>query len=385
MNILHVLNAFSPVFGCGPADRCQKMATTLAARGHQVTIFTSDHSWDPQYAAQTHRAEVVPFRHHLGRFCYTPAMRGALARRIHEFDVVHLMNHWTYQNVLAFQAARQAKVPFVFSAMGALPIVYRSFRLKRAYQRLYGRHILEHASATIGITRTECRQYAQAGVDEGRIVYLPNAIDAHEYADLPHPGQFRRRFAVPPEVPLILFLGRLDPIKGPDILLEGFIRAADALDYSMLAFVGPDYGMEAELRSRVRGAGLEGRVRFPGPLTGEAKRAAYVDADVFVVPSRQENMSIVAVEAAATGTPTVITDTCDFPEIDSYGAGRVVRPTADEIVAAVRELLSDPQMRAQAGRNAQRMVAERFTWQVIGRRLEEVLDRVVSGRPVNAN
>ncbi|MFH0910627.1 MAG: glycosyltransferase [Planctomycetota bacterium] len=382
MKVLQVINAYSPLFGCGPADRCQKMAAALVRRGHRVTVFTSAHSWDAEYAGLAPGVEVVPFPHYGGRFCYTPGMKKALDERLADFDVVHLMNHWTHQNVLAYNAARRHRTPFVFSAMGALPIVYRSFWLKRLYRRLYGGRILRDARAVIGITRRECAQYAAAGVPEARIHYLPNAIDAEEYASPPPPGIFRRRFSIPEGAPLVLFLGRLAHIKGPDILLDAFAAGSASSPEAVLAFVGPDYGMEAGLKARAAKTSWEDRVFFPGPLTGEMKRAAYAEAEVFVVPSRQENMSIVAVEAAASGTPVVITDACGFPEIEECGAGRVVPAEPESLRRAVEGFLKDPGKRAAAGEKARGMVRDRFTWDRIGRDLEDILAGAVrASRP----
>jgi len=379
MNILHLINAYSPVFGCGPADRCQKMAITLSSRGHQVSIFTSNHSWDPEYAdaGSSHNMEVIPFPYRAGRFCYTPAMASVINRRIHEFDILHLMNHWTHQNILGYRAARTAGKPYLFSAMGALPIVYRSFLIKRIYNALYGYRIICDAAALIGITRTECRQYETLGMPASRIHFLPNAIDEKEYFSPVEPGLFRRKFNIPADKKLILFLGRLSHIKGPDLLLEGFIRNRDQLQDVVLAFVGPDYDMEASLRQTVTNAGVGNLVFFCGPLTGLTKRQAYRDADVFVVPSRQENMSIVAVEACAMGTPVVITDACDFEDIQTQGAGKVVPVDSEAIIHAANEIIQTPQLRHTMSSQAIAMVQNSYTWQQLGKQLETILQDVV--------
>ena len=377
MNILHVVNAYSPIFGTGPADRCQKMAKYLSSRGHRVTIFTTTHSWDQDFVDFAPDVEVVGFPYLAGRFCYSPGMKKVLAKRIREFDIVHLMNHWTYQNLIAYRAVRRAGIPYVFSAMGALPIVYRSLQIKKIYNFLYGEDIIRNAKALIGITKTECRQYASFKVDESLIHWLPNAIDLEEYSRQVIKGALRDRYGIPQEKKIILFLGRLSHIKGPDILLDGFINARHFLNDAVLVFVGPDYDMETELRKKTSEAGMNDDVLFCGPLTGDLKRAAYADADIFVVPSRQENMSIVAVESCASGTPVAITDTCDFKEIEEFGAGRVVPVDSEAIIQAVIEMLTDPVNLKEMGDKAKEMVDRLFTWDQVGERLENLLHEIV--------
>lgn len=377
MKVLQLINTYSPVFGCGPADRCQKMASYLASRGHTVTIFTSNYSLDPEFVGLTPAVEVVPFPSLGGRFCYTPAMAPATLSRIYEFDVVHLMNHWTYQNILGYKAARKAGIPYVFSAMGALPIVYRSFMLKRIYNLLYGRRIINNAAALLGITKRECRQYQAHNIPPSRIHFLPNAIDETEYSVNVESGRFRKEFGIRHDRKLILFLGRLSHIKGPDILLEGFIRGRDKLTDTILAFVGPDFGMEEDLKRTVAEAGISESVFFCGPLTGQAKIEAYSDADVFVVPSRQENMSIVAVEACALGIPVVITNTCDFDDIENKGAGKVVPVDPQQIIQAVLHILMNEPVRTDMSEKAVEMVREYYTWERLGERLESILLKLV--------
>ena len=358
------------------------MAKYLASRGHQVTIFTTSHGWDQDFVNFAPDVEVIGFPYLAGRFCYSPDMKKVLAERIKEFDIVHLMNHWTYQNLIAYRAVRKAGIPYVFSAMGALPIVYRSIQIKKIYNLLYGRRIIKNAKALIGITKTECSHYASFGVDKSLIHWLPNAIDLEEYSMGVTKDAFRNHYEIPPEKKIVLFLGRLSHIKGPDILLDGFINAQHLLKDAVLVFVGPDYGMEVELRKRTSEAGINDTVLFCGPLTGDMKRAAYSDADIFVVPSRQENMSIVAVESCASGTPVVITDACDFNEIGEFGAGRVVAINPEAIIQAVIEMLSNPIGLKKMGSSAKTMVDELFTWGRVGAKVEKLLQEIVQGNKV---
>jgi len=132
---------------------------------------------------------------------------------------------------------------------------------------------------------------------------------------LPERGGFRREHGIPAEALLILFLGRLSAKKSPDLLLESFAQVPETIDGKQvwLAFAGPDEsGMQVRLQELARAKKVDSRVVFSGPVFGEMKWVAYRDADVFVLPSQNENFGNTAAEAAACGTPVVITEIAEW-------------------------------------------------------------------------
>lgn len=381
MKILHLINGYSPVFGCGVADRCQKMAKHLAEMGHDVVICSGDKDWDPDYAKQSGKASVLKFKSYLGRFAYTPGLKKFLDSGDMKFDLVHLMNHWTYQNALGYEFAKRNQIPIVFSAMGALPIVGRSQWIKKAYQSRFGVPILKESAACIAITQTEVNTYQMHGVESRKIHFLPNGIDDDEYSTLPDKDEVRKNLNIKASEKVILYLGRLAHIKGTDILVNTFVRRFKTFENVKLVIVGPDYGLLEPLKNTVAKFNMQNRVVFTGPLSGQKKLQAYQSADLFVVPSRQENMSIVAVEAAACSVPVVITDVCDFDEIRQRNAGKVVAVTEDAIFEGIHSILTmEPENYREMCLNARRMVEELFTWRNLSLRLESILNQVVRNR-----
>lgn len=356
------------------------MSKYLSALGHKVTVLTADYGIDDAFLHFAPEVQVVRFKSYGGRFCYTPSMGNWLEKEIRRFDAIHLMNHWTYQNIAGYHYAIKYGIPFIFSAMGALPIVYRSLLLKKIYHQLYGRDILRDAAILMAITKNECRQYEEFDIPQEKIFYLPNAIDTEEYFVPVPKGEFLRKQNIPPGFKTILYLGRLAPIKGPDLLLEGFIRFQGEMKDTLLVFVGPDYDMKLKMQERAKVSGVADKVRFVDPLTGKDKLEAYSDCDLFVVPSRQENMSIVALEAMALSKPVVITDACDFAEIEESGAGRVVPPEPSALIKAAMEILSDPLKHRQCSENAKKLVTEHFTWKNLSKQYETLLEKI-SGKP----
>src|SRR5207244_3542166 len=141
------------------------------------------------------------------------------------------------------------------------------------------------------------------------------------------------------EHPFILFVGRLNPIKGPDLLLEAFGRLRHELRNYRLVFAGPDEDMLSDLRLLAARFSIQDRVHFVGYLGGDDKARAYRAAELVVVPSRQEAMSIVILEAAITARPVLATDKCGLEEIETIGGGRAVPATVEGLKGGLAAML----------------------------------------------
>jgi glycosyltransferase involved in cell wall biosynthesis len=203
----------------------------------------------------------------------------------------------------------------------------RNIRLKRLYHRFWGRNLLAGANAIIATAEQERDELIAGGIDSAKIRLRRNGVEVP--AALPVRGSFRARLNIPGLDKLVLFLGRLSQKKSPDLLLRAFTRLQQTLDTRgaqlHLAFVGPDEaGMEERLRSEARSKGISARVHFCGPLGGEAKWQAYRDADVFVLPSQNENFGNTAAESVAAGTPVIVTDQCGVAPLLKDVAGLVI-------------------------------------------------------------
>jgi glycosyltransferase involved in cell wall biosynthesis len=150
--------------------------------------------------------------------------------------------------------------------------------------------------------------------------------------------------------------------KGLDYLIEAFAITANQIPDVDLVIAGPDGGAQAQLQRDIERLKLKHRVHIVGALYGREKYEALVDAYCFCLPSRQEGFSNAITEAMACGTPVVISENCNFPEVEEAGEGSVVKLAADPIAAALISLLRSPIARDAAGRAGRAMVLERFTW-----------------------
>jgi glycosyltransferase involved in cell wall biosynthesis len=228
-----------------------------------------------------------------------------------------------------------------------VPIV-RNFRLKRIYHALYGRRLFDGASAIIATSEQEIEELVSGGVARKKIILRRNGVETP--ASWPEPGTFRKALGIRKEARVVLFLGRLSEKKSPGLLLEAFaLLLKESSDKTLqLVFAGPDEGgMRSHLEQTAAQVGVTSQTQFIGAIFGNAKWAAYRDADVFVLPSQNENFGNTAAESAAAGTPVVVTEQCGIAPLLADTAGLVVAHDSAALAGAIRAVLFDAELRSR--------------------------------------
>jgi glycosyltransferase involved in cell wall biosynthesis len=375
MTVLMVNMTVDLARGGGSAARTVQAARALRDIGIECQIATTTSIGMPP--ARVDGVEVLSLPAIGGRFRMPVSGFRALGRAIASVDVVLLVNHWTPLNVAAYRAARQTGTPYVVSPVGALPMMGRSRLLKAMYHATYGRRIVANAAAHVAVTAEETRQFASYGVPPERVTVIPNGIPAPTGGDA---RRFRRLHGLG-AAPFLLFLGRLAPIKGADLLVDAFISVSGALSGWHLVLAGPDDGELASLRDAVHRAGMDARVHFTGFLDAEAKGDALAAAELLVVPSRMEAMSIVVLEAASFGRPVLVTDACGVPDVESSGGGWIVPATAEGLAAGIQRALADPSALTRAGEAWRQHATATYSWPSVARLYRNLFERVVVEGP----
>jgi glycosyltransferase involved in cell wall biosynthesis len=374
MRILNVNVTLDSVHGGGMMERTVQMSRALAAAGHQCTILTLDLGLTPERVAMFPGIKIVALRC-LSRRFYLPAFSLAKIRQtVASVDIVHLMGTWTLLNILVYYYVRKQAKPYVICPAGALPIFGRSKWIKRAYSWLIGRRIVLNANRCIAITPDESEFSHRYGVQTGRAVVIPNGIDLSAYVAR-DPSAFRLAHGIP-DGPFLLFVGRLNLIKGPDLLLAAFCAVRDEFPHH-LVFAGPDGGMGAAMKKTVAEYGIENRVHFIGYISGAEKSAAYHATDALIIPSRSEAMSIVVLEAGAAGTPVLLTDQCGFGEIEAIGGGLVVPATVEGLARGLVSLLSQGDRLPQMGTRLKAYTEQHFPWEKIAQTYVQLYEQIL--------
>lgn len=361
INVLNVNMSLDPVTGGGTAERTVQLSRALIKAGHTCTILILDIGFSQEQAARLNNINIVRLpcinrRFYVPRFSYRQ-----VSKIVSEADVVHIMGHWTFISALVYIIVRQQKKPYVVCPAGALPLFGRSKIIKRLYNLIIGKRIICNADRQIAITSDEIRHFTPYGVDADQITIIPNGINLDDFKDA-RTELFRRRYGLG-DHPFILFVGRLNYVKGPDLLLRVFCAIKNKFPKYHLVFIGPDGGMLPELLNVAAQHNAHDQVHFLGYVGGEGKSQAYHAAELLVIPSRQEAMSIVVLEAGAAGTPVLLTEQCGFNEVAQVGGGKVVPATADGIQEGLLEILSNPERLQSMGHNLKHYVCEHFTWE----------------------
>lgn len=374
MRILSVSALVDPISGGGTAERTLQLARAMSRAGVEVDLVATDSGLEDEAAPDAGAAKVHLLPCRSERFLYPRVAPGELERLVGASDVVHLCNHWTMLNLMVARVARTLGKPWVVNPAGALPLFGRSRWLKRAYNALGGKRVVAGAAAWVAITRREADDFRAYGVDPARVDVVPNGIEPADYTG-GDGAAFRKRFGLDRRR-IVLFVGRLNEIKGPDLLLRAFRREADGLGDASLVFVGPDGGLRASLEEGARTLG-PGRVVFTGWLGGKDKLDAYAAADLVVIPSRQEAMSLVALEAGACGKPVLMTDRCGFDEAVACGGARSVPPEAPAIAQALTAMMASGQL-ATIGAALRAQVLAQYTWQAAVERYRAIFGRILA-------
>lgn len=257
-----------------------------------------------------------------------------------------------------------------------VPIV-RNFRLKRMYHAVLGQPMLSGAGTIVATSEQEVAELCGAGVAREKIVVRRNGVAAP--AALPARGKFRNAHGIAEDAKLVLFLGRLSEKKSPDLLLQAFamISRGERGGNLRLVFAGPDEGLQKRLSLMAERLGVASRVLFCGPLFGEVKWAAYRDADVFVLPSQNENFGNSAAEAIAAGTPVIVTDRCGIAPLLDNVAGLVVAHEAAAIARGLERTLYEPGLHSQLAEGCGAVTAG-LDWDEPARKMETLYARLAS-------
>ena len=323
MKILQVIPVFSALFG-GPVTVVRSICKELSKR-HEVTVYTTaaldkrrDFKEFPvEDESEGHRIVYFPRILKLCGFNISPAMGKTLRESISKYDVVHLHSWRQFQDLTVHRYAKKCDVPYILQAHGSLPRIGDWRRLKWIYDVFFGHRLLRDASKVIALSNAEAEQYKAMGVPEWKIAIIPNGIDLSEYADLPSKGAFKKKFNIPEDKKIILYLGRLHKIKGIDFLVKAYaylvneMRCRDAI----LVIAGPDDGYLSEAKALSRTLRVSDSVRFVGPLYGRDRLAAYVDSEFCVLPSRYETFPMALLEAYACAKPIVASNVGGLREL----------------------------------------------------------------------
>jgi len=379
MRILHVVPTYYPAvrYG-GPIFSVHSLCRALAARGHEMHVFTTNVDGSGITAtpiATPVDLDGVQIRYFacplLRRLYWSPALGQALRDEIATFRLVHLHSVFLWPTWAAARAARTVGIPYVLSPRGMLVkdlIARRSRLAKSAWIRLIERTNVEEAAALHLTSQLERTELGHFGWRLPRLAIIPNAVDE----PLPANGNVAPDVeAIARAQALVLFLGRLSWKKGLDRLLQAFARTPAGT----LAIVGTDdENFAPQLLKLAAELQIADRVRvLPRTVIGSEKERLFAAARLFVLPSYSENFGNTVLEAMRRGVPVVVTPEVGAAEIvRSSGAGLVVEGDPAPLSSAISLLSTDLALARAMGEAGRKHAATHFSWDHIAAQIEDL-------------
>jgi len=376
VKVLNVIENIDEMTGGGASERTRQLSVHLSKLGHDVTILTTNYNLSASNIASIGTAKLIAIPCLIKRFYVPLPWFLTINKAVKNADIVHLVSHWTLINAIVYLFLRIHKKPYVINPLGSLPIFGRSSLLKKLYNFVVGYAIVRKANMCVVASRDELPALSSYGVDESLATHIPNGINEDDYLDC----GISEKFSALDKYPFILFIGRLNPIKGPDLLLEAFCRVKNSFPDIHLVYIGRETFEEGTLNSLKKTASecsILDRTHFLGWVSREDKAAILHASLLLVIPSRQDAMSIVVMESGIVGKPVLITDQCGFDEVADIGGGLVVPATINGIALGIKELLSKESDLKSMGLNLKNLVQNNFLWSSTAKQYASIFDQVI--------
>ena len=391
MRILHICPYFNPAvaFG-GVTSFTLNIVSELNRRAHDVEVYTSDAGGKnvrlpPEVIRGIHPFPVNYFRSivpgSIAGLFLTPGLVRQVRRELSDFDLIHLHEYRTFQNVVVSPAAKNLSIPYVLQAHGTLPRIGGKTYSKHLFDTLFGNRIASNASGLIAMNRYEMEQIRNSHPRvRGEMGIIPNTVDFASIDSLQVDKSFRRRFGIDDDAKVIIYLGRLHPVKGIDVLLRSFSNLTSELADLALVVAGPDDGSLHALSSLAESLSIADRVRFTGLLSFEEKIAALMTSEFLVAPSRYELFATVILEAFACEKPVIASAIGGLPEIVGHGETGLLFETGNHVQLSqrMRELLEDRDLTKTLGKSARKLAEDVYAVEKVVDSLEAFYGRIMT-------
>lgn len=316
-------------------------------------------------------------------FIISPSLIKWLVSNINNYDLVHSQTVFSPMISVAHSICKYFHIPYIVTPHGMLEPWALSYKVwkKRIYYKLFENPLIKNSSAIQAMSSLELKNINSLQFQN--TIFVPNGIHRQEFETLPTPEIFYQQFPETRGKTLILFLGRIDPKKGLDLLAPAFAKVHNQFPDTHLVVAGPDnIGFMDKAQNYFLQAGCLDAVTFTGMVSGTLKYAALAAANLYVAPSYSEGFSISILEGMASGLPCIITNGCNFPEAAKAQAAHVVEIDVNAIANALIECLSNPQQATEMGDRAREFVFQNYTWDRAAQKLIQVYQTIIERKPL---
>lgn len=396
MNILHVIPSFAPAWRYGgPIVASLGLTTALAKRGHYVKVFTTNKDGPTVLPVETGKPlhmsgiEVTYFPVGFPKWYYfSLQLSKALKHELPTFDIVHIHSVYLWPTTIASYWCRKMKIPYIIRPAGLLDSInvnksyegfiasYMSKIKKNSYMKLFGKYDLNGAKGIQYTSQYELDSSFKWGIKKkGKII--PIGVDISQKN---HQEGNSASSKTESKLKTLLFLSRLDPIKGIETLIEtARILYQLRKDFKLVIGGSGESHYESKLHEMVEGKGLGDIVHMIGSVSPNDKNQIFKKSDLFILLSHHENFGVVIAEAMSMNLPVVISHNVGIHDyVKSYDAGLVIDNDNPELIAnQICELLDDPNRMNQMGKNGRYLCENEFSWDKIALKTEEYYQELI--------
>ena len=381
MRVLQITPAFYPAKGYGGGPRvAYEISKRLCDRGHEVIVYTTDandkYSRLDKKFKNIDEMKIYYFKNISNSIAYeqkifiSPSIISAMKKDLKNFDIIHVHDFRTLQNIVVHHYAKKFRVPYILQPHGSLSRIVKKRALKSVFDTLFGYRILKDANKLIALNNNEAKKYVEMKMDKDKIETIPNGIDLLEYSNLPCRGSFKEKYHIQEGEEIILYLGRIHESKGIDLLVKAFAELLKKLDDVKLIIVGPNDGYLLNLKEIINSLKIDNNILFTGFISDKEKLSAYIDADVFVMPSFY-GFPLTLLEAMACGVPIVTTNKGDIIEGINGETGCIVQYDKSELENALFEILENGELGERFRKNAKEKIKQ-YDWEAIVDKIEKI-------------
>jgi glycosyltransferase involved in cell wall biosynthesis len=397
MKVLHVLPSYEPAWAAGGIiTATSNLCQALVKQGLQVTVYTTGAdglggklSVPLGQPVDRGGVKVWYFPYEIGglRAFYSRALSIHLAKTIKDFDLVHLAGLWQYLSFTAAVTVRAENRPLVVAPHSSL--MKHSFYevgarfWKKVYWTLFGEKIIRQATAVQFLCEGE-REESTEFCSARPSFIVPNGLEPDKYKkDEGKRTDLRKRLSIPGQAFVLLYSGRINSKKQIELVIKALpVLLARGIE-AFFVLVGPVdnqkyYRKLKDLASKLK---VENYLRWAGFVSYDQIVGFYSAADVMVLPSLAEGVSMSSTEAMAASLPLVISDrVANYKEIEADGAGLVVKPEADSLVEALLEIALNQKVREKLSEAARQSVLNRYEINAVASLMVKAYEDILSGR-----
>lgn len=390
MKILFIIPYFYPslCFG-GPVTASLSLAEEMVKRGHNVTVLTTDLAFRGERLQmkedEVNGVKIIYAKTFLPKFSYSTRLFLSIEQVIKSFslipkyDMIHFHDFFIPQFLPIAIICKFLKKPFLVTPHGTFDFnpQRKKVALKKIFFFLFARFVVDHSRLVIAVSKQEADVVSRNTKYKKQVLFIPNIV--HETKHV-RTINIKKRYHLPENSKIVLFLGKVDAPKGVRELLLGFnnfvTRGSKGSKETYLLYAGPDMYMIQELSATAKRLKIDEKVLFVGVVDGDLKAALLQQSDVLCLPSYAEALPQVVLEAASNKIPSIFTKECNVVSLADQGGGLLTGREPVEIASVLDKVMNSDQKRQMMGNIAYKWYKDNYSPEKIGKVYEKTYNQL---------